>query len=51
MTCYSQVCLVRVLHKQPALLALDEATSALDQKTDVLTLVSEGIGGEVPRDH
>ena len=33
---YSQVCLARVLLKQPALLALDEATSALDQKTEVL---------------
>ena len=32
----SQVCLARVLLKQPALLALDEATSALDQTTEVL---------------
>ncbi len=31
-----QVCLARVLLKQPALLALDEATSALDQTTEVL---------------
>jgi ABC-type multidrug transport system fused ATPase/permease subunit len=31
-----QVCLARVLLKQPALLALDEATSALDQSTEVL---------------
>ncbi len=31
-----QVCLARVLLKQPAFLALDEATSALDQTTEVL---------------
>jgi ABC-type multidrug transport system fused ATPase/permease subunit len=33
---FLQVCLARVLLKQPALLALDEATSALDQTTEVL---------------
>ena len=33
---FTQVCLARVLLKQPALLALDEATSALDQTTEVL---------------